>query len=43
MRIPIYIVDAFTARSFVGDPAAVCLLPQPARDEWMQRVAAEMN
>ncbi|OQP05642.1 phenazine biosynthesis protein PhzF family [Geobacillus sp. 46C-IIa] len=43
MRIPMYIVDAFTDQPFAGNPAAVCLLPQPARDEWMQRVAAEMN
>ncbi|MED4877379.1 PhzF family phenazine biosynthesis protein [Anoxybacillus geothermalis] len=43
MRIPMYIVDAFTDRPFAGNPAAVCLLPHPARDEWMQRVAAEMN
>ncbi|AST00591.1 phenazine biosynthesis protein PhzF family [Geobacillus thermocatenulatus] len=43
MNIPMYIVDAFTDRPFAGNPAAVCLLPQPARAEWMQRVAAEMN
>ncbi|WP_235598022.1 PhzF family phenazine biosynthesis protein [Geobacillus icigianus] len=33
MKIPMYIVDAFTARPFAGNPAAACLLPQPARDE----------
>ncbi|ADU92905.1 PhzF family phenazine biosynthesis protein [Geobacillus sp. Y412MC52] len=43
MNIPMYIVDAFTDRPFAGNPAAVCLLPQPVGDEWMQRVAAEMN
>ncbi|KAF0993885.1 hypothetical protein BJQ97_00510 [Geobacillus sp. TFV-3] len=43
MSIPIYIVDAFTDRPFAGNPAAVCLLPQLVGDEWMQRVAAEMN
>ncbi|GMK38104.1 isomerase [Paenibacillus sp. CCS19] len=41
--IPIWIVDAFTATPFSGNPAAVCLLDvQPSRD-WMLRVAAEMN
>jgi len=41
--IPLYQVDAFTDRPFRGNPAAVCLLRQAARAEWMQRVAAEMN
>jgi PhzF family phenazine biosynthesis protein len=36
-------VDAFTARAFAGNPAAVCLLPAPAPADWMQSVAAEMN
>ena len=36
-------VDAFTARPFAGNPAAVCLLPTPAPADWMQSVAAEMN
>ena len=43
MSIPIYQVDAFSHRSFAGNPAAVCLLSQPGRSEWMQKVAAEMN
>ncbi|KJE28410.1 phenazine biosynthesis-like family protein [Geobacillus kaustophilus] len=43
MNISMYIVDAFTDRPFAGNPAAVCLLPQPVGNEWMQRVAAEMN
>lgn len=43
MNIPMYIVDAFTDRPFAGNPAAVCLLPQPVGDECMQRVSAEMN
>ena len=41
--VPLYQVDAFTDRPFGGNPAAVCLLPEPAEAEWMQRVAAEMN
>lgn len=43
MSISIYHVDAFTDRPFAGNPAAVCLLPEPRPDEWMQAVAAEMN
>lgn len=37
------VVDAFTDRPFVGNPAAVCLLDRAAEPEWMQRVAAEMK
>jgi PhzF family phenazine biosynthesis protein len=40
---PLFIVDAFAAAPFTGNPAAVCLLPHPGEVEWMQRVAAEMN
>ena len=36
-------VDAFTATPFAGNPAAVCVLKEPAREEWMQNVAREMN
>jgi PhzF family phenazine biosynthesis protein len=36
-------VDAFTGTPFRGNPAAVCVLPRPADEEWMQSVAAEMN
>ncbi|MEL6319824.1 MAG: PhzF family phenazine biosynthesis protein [Cyanobacteria bacterium J06626_14] len=36
-------VDAFTDRPFSGNPAAVCVLSEPCSDEWMQRVAQEMN
>jgi PhzF family phenazine biosynthesis protein len=36
-------VDAFTNTPFGGNPAAVCLLPEPGNEEWMQRVAQEMN
>ena len=39
----IYQVDAFTDQMFSGNPAAVCLLDQPADADWMQSVAAEMN
>lgn len=40
---PLYQVDAFTARPFAGNPAAVCLLDAPRDASWMQHVAAEMN
>jgi PhzF family phenazine biosynthesis protein len=43
MTVPIFHVDAFTGKPFAGNPAAVCLLPQPAGAEWMQQVAREMN
>lgn len=43
MAIPIYQVDAFTAKPYKGNPAAVCLLDGPADQGWMQSVAAEMN
>lgn len=36
-------IDAFTARPFSGNPAAVCMLDEPRDDVWMQSVAAEMN
>lgn len=39
----IYQVDAFTTRPFSGNPAAVCLLSEPASENWMQPVAMEMN
>jgi PhzF family phenazine biosynthesis protein len=36
-------VDAFTSKPFGGNPAAVCVLPGPAEDDWMRNVALEMN
>jgi PhzF family phenazine biosynthesis protein len=39
----IYHVDAFTAKAFSGNPAAVCILEHPKVDSWMQSVAMEMN
>ncbi len=39
----IYQVDAFTNRPFAGNPAGVCVLPEPREDQWMQNVAREMN
>ena len=39
----LYQVDAFADRPFVGNPAAVCLLEEPAGETWMQLLAREMN
>jgi PhzF family phenazine biosynthesis protein len=43
MGLPIVQVDAFTDRPFAGNPAAVCILPAPRDERWMQDVAREMN
>ena len=43
MGLRITQVDAFTDMPFAGNPAAVCLLPAPRDESWMQRVAREMN
>jgi PhzF family phenazine biosynthesis protein len=43
MSQPIVQVDAFTSEPFTGNPAGVCLLPEPASEDWMQKVAREMN
>ena len=43
MRQKVIQVDAFTNRAFQGNPAAVCVLPSPQDDRWMQSVAREMN
>jgi PhzF family phenazine biosynthesis protein len=43
MTTPIWQVDAFTEEPFRGNPAAVCMTDGPCPDDWMQRVALEMN
>ncbi len=43
MRIPIFQVDAFTARRFAGNPAAVMLMESFLADETLQAMAAENN
>ena len=40
---PLFLVDAFAARPFTGNPAAVCLLDSWPDDSWLQAVAMEMN
>lgn len=36
-------VDAFTNQPFKGNPAAICIMEEPADETWMQQVALEMN
>jgi len=43
MGLTVFQVDAFTTKPFAGNPAAVCILPQPMEENWMQNVAREMN
>jgi PhzF family phenazine biosynthesis protein len=43
MGLTIVQVDAFTNIPFTGNPAAVCVLPEPREERWMQNVAREMN
>ncbi|MGA2971207.1 MAG: PhzF family phenazine biosynthesis protein [Candidatus Bathyarchaeia archaeon] len=43
MGLTIFQVDAFAERPFAGNPAGVCILPEPRDDNWMQNVAREMN
>ncbi|MGG3574205.1 PhzF family phenazine biosynthesis protein [Bacillus gobiensis] len=39
----LYTVDAFTNRTFSGNPAAVCLLKEELPDSVLQSIATEMN
>ncbi|MFK7800678.1 MAG: PhzF family phenazine biosynthesis protein [Anaerolineae bacterium] len=43
MSNPIFQVDAFTHIPYRGNPAAVVVLTKMPTDEWLQKVAAEMN
>ncbi len=43
MSIKLHVVDAFTNKPFVGNPAAVCMLEAAREDGWMKLVAHEMN
>lgn len=43
MQQPIYIIDAFTDKSFGGNPAAVLVLNQWLPDKLMQQIAMENN
>lgn len=43
MRLPIFVVDAFTDRVFGGNPAAVCPLPHWLDDAVLGAIAAQNN
>jgi PhzF family phenazine biosynthesis protein len=43
MGLPIYLVDAFAAKRYAGNPAAVVLVTQPLDDGSQQLIAREMN
>ena len=43
MKVPIYIVDAFTEEMFKGNPAAVCPLSEWLDDDLLLSIAAENN
>src|SRR2546428_2837955 len=43
MSLRIVQVDAFGSRPFSGNPAAVCVLPAPRDERWMQDVGCEMT
>jgi PhzF family phenazine biosynthesis protein len=43
MKIPLYQIDAFAARPFSGNPAAVCPLEQWLDEATLQAIAAENN
>jgi predicted PhzF superfamily epimerase YddE/YHI9 len=43
VRIPYYQVDAFTARTFGGNPAGVCVMENFPAGEILQKIAAENN
>jgi PhzF family phenazine biosynthesis protein len=43
MGLTIWQVDAFADAPFTGNPAAVCILPAPREDAWMQALGREMN
>jgi len=40
---PLYTVDSFAEAPFKGNPAGVCFLMGKQPDEWMQKIAREMN
>lgn len=39
----VYHVDAFTNEPFKGNPAGVCFVEKDTSEEWMQKIAAEIN
>ena len=43
MKLPYFLIDAFTDQAFTGNPAAVYVLNAPIPDDLMQKIATEMN
>jgi len=43
MKLPYFLIDAFTDQAFAGNPAAVYVLDRPISDALMQKIAGEMN
>lgn len=43
MGLTIWQVDAFADAPLTGNPAAICILPAPRDEAWMQAVGREMN
>jgi PhzF family phenazine biosynthesis protein len=43
MELPLFVVDAFSAKAFGGNPAAICPLDKWLKDDLMQAIAAENN
>lgn len=43
MKLPYYVVDAFTTKAFTGNPAGVCPLEAWLPDPLLQAIAAENN
>ncbi len=43
MSVRILQIDAFSNTPFAGNPAAVCVLPVAPPEDWMRKVAREMN
>ncbi|XP_076981232.1 phenazine biosynthesis-like domain-containing protein [Tamandua tetradactyla] len=43
MKLPVFVVDAFTTKAFRGNPAAVCLLENKLDEDMHQKIAREMN
>lgn len=43
MKIPVFVLDAFTNLPFKGNPAAICPLNHELSDDLYQKIAAEMN
>lgn len=43
MKLPVYIVNAFTNQPFQGNPAAVCPLPEWLDESTMQNIASQHN